>query len=111
MYRTTKLLSRSVRVAYPPTAGSLVLRTELDWDKDVEPTSVTPEGISTFEVQAYHPFLYFKPCLFQNGTFHWAKGGNQLLIYARARCSRPRIVESKVITGEKRPYSDPKKYG
>jgi predicted alpha/beta superfamily hydrolase len=80
MYRTNNLLSRTLRVAYPPEAGSLILRTDLDWDKDVKPVAVTSDGISTFEVEAYRPFLYFKPCLIANGKFHWAKGGNQLLI-------------------------------
>jgi predicted alpha/beta superfamily hydrolase len=80
MYRTSKLLSRTLRVAYPAGAGSLVLRTELDWERDIAPIAVNSGGISTFEVRTNHPFLYFKPCLVQNGKFHWAKGGNQLLI-------------------------------
>ena len=50
MYRTDKLLSRKLRVAYPPDDGSLVLRTELKWDENIEPVSVTSDGISTFEV-------------------------------------------------------------
>ena len=79
-YQTGTLLTRALRVAYPPGSGDLVLRTELDWDKDVEPISITADGISTFKVQACHPFLYFKPCLVQNGKFHWARGDNQLLI-------------------------------
>lgn len=80
IYRTSALLSRTLRMAYPPEAGGLVLRTELDWNKDVEPTTVSSDGISTFEVRAYRPFIYFKPCLVENGRFHWARGDNQLLI-------------------------------
>ena len=80
LYRTERCSHAALRVAYPPGSGALVLRTELDWDKDVEPASVTVDGISTFQIQACHPFLYFKPCLVQNGKFHWAKGDNQLLI-------------------------------
>lgn len=80
IYRTNKLLERTLRVAYPPGQGELVLRTELDWDTNVAPVSLTPDGISTFVIEACHPFLYFKPCLIQDGHFYWAKGDNQLLI-------------------------------
>ena len=80
LYKTNTLLARNVRVAYPPDSGRIVLRTELDWDKNIEPVSESADGISTFQVQAHHPFLYFKPCLMQNGQLHWAKGDNRLLI-------------------------------
>ena len=80
LYRTKTLLSRTLRIAYPPNTGRMVLRTELDWDKNLDPVSVTPAGIWTFEVKAHHPFLYFKPCLIRDGTLHWAKGDNHLLI-------------------------------
>ena len=80
LYQTRTLLERTLRIAYPPGSGELVLRTELDWNKNVEPVSVTPEGVSTFKVAACHPFLYFKPCLIEDGELHWAKGDNQLLI-------------------------------
>ena len=80
LYRTRTLLERTLQIAYPPGSGELVLRTELDWNKNVEPVSVTPEGVSTFKLAARHPFLYFKPCLIQNDHFHWAQGDNQFLI-------------------------------
>ena len=80
LYRTNVRLNRRLRVAYPPGRGRLILRTELDWEKDVEAIDTTPEGVRTFEVEAHHPFLYFKPCLIQKGKLHWAKGDNQLLI-------------------------------
>ena len=80
LYRTEALLKRALRVAYPPTSGRIVLRTELDWDKNIEASDITEGGISIFQVEAHHPFLYFKPCLIQDGQLHWAKGDNQLLI-------------------------------
>jgi predicted alpha/beta superfamily hydrolase len=85
-----------LRVAYPPGSGQVVLRTELDWDKDIEPISITADGISKFQVEAYHPFLYFKPCLLQNGQLHWAKGDNQLLIMSEddRRISYPHFFGS-----------------
>ena len=80
LYRTNTPLRRTLRVAYPPGRGELVLRTELDWDANVAAASSTPHGISTFIIETYYPFLYFKPCLIQDGHFYWAKGENQLLI-------------------------------
>ena len=66
LYHTAPL-RRIVRVAYPRGAGGIVLRTELDWEKNLQASSVDEEGISSFEVEAHHPFLYFKPCLVQKG--------------------------------------------
>jgi predicted alpha/beta superfamily hydrolase len=59
----------------------VVLRTEQDWDKDIEPVSVSDEGnTSTFHLQADQPFLYFKACLVQGGKHHWSMGPNKLLL-------------------------------
>lgn len=81
LYRTGKKLERTLRVAYPPGNGEVVLRTELDWEKDVKPVSVSADGtVSTFKLKAAHPFLYFKPCLRQGDRLHWARGDNQLLL-------------------------------
>jgi len=79
-YRTENLLRRTLRVAYPPGHGEIVLRTELDWDQDVPPISTTGDGISTFQLETCEPFLYFKPCLIKGQQFLWAKGDNRLLI-------------------------------
>jgi predicted alpha/beta superfamily hydrolase len=78
-YKTTRLLTRSLRIAHPAKSGELVLRTELDWDQDIQPIS-SSEGIWTFKLEAHHPYLYFKVCLRKDGQLHWAKGDNQLLI-------------------------------
>ena len=60
----------------------MVLRTELDWDLDVEPTEVSDDGAtSTFVLEAGRPFLYLKPCL-RNGDDapRWAVGPNLLAL-------------------------------
>lgn len=82
LYKTSKTLKRTLRVAYPAGKGRIVLRTENDWEKDIEPVSVSKDGnTSTFEVEADQPFLYFKSCLIDNeGAFHWAVGDNNLLL-------------------------------
>ena len=79
LYKTGKPLKRRLKVAYPAGRGQLLLRTELDWQRDVHPVSV--EGaVSTFELEARQPFLYFKAVLEVDGQQHWAVGDNSLLL-------------------------------
>ena len=80
-YETKMLLRRRIRVRYPAGEGSIVLRTELDWDRDLEPVVVEDDGTtSTFELEARKPFLYFKPCLRKEGQRRWAVGPNRLVL-------------------------------
>jgi predicted alpha/beta superfamily hydrolase len=81
LYRTERALRRTLRVAYPSGRGRVVLRTEKDWERSLEPVAVSEDGnVSTFEVEADQPFLYFKPCLVESGATHWAGGPNKLLL-------------------------------
>lgn len=82
LYKTSKTLTRNLRVAYPAGRGRMILRTETDWDKDIESISVSEDGtITTFKIEADQPFLYFKPCLItEDGAYHWAVGTNKLLL-------------------------------
>jgi predicted alpha/beta superfamily hydrolase len=82
LYKTSTIQKRTLRVAYPAGKGKMVLRTQNDWDKDVEPISVSTDGnISTFELSVDQPFLYFKPCLVTgDGEYHWSVGANKLLL-------------------------------
>ena len=74
---------RRLRVCYPPGIGTLVIRTELDWERDIHSTELSSDGTTaTFQVEAQKPFVYFKPCLIQNANLHWAVGPNNLLIMA-----------------------------
>lgn len=75
------VFKRTLRVAYPEGKGDIVLRTELDWDKDVHPDSVSPDGtIWTFSIETDAHFLYFKPCLLKDGKCKWSVGPNKLLL-------------------------------
>jgi predicted alpha/beta superfamily hydrolase len=60
----------------------MVLRTELDWDRDLEPVAVSEEGeTSTFELEARKPFLYFKPCLRTGDEgVRWCVGPDMLVL-------------------------------
>ena len=81
LYSTRTTLERTLRVAYPAEGGRLVLRTEQDWERDVEPEAASEDGtIWTFRVRADQPFVYFKPCLVRGGGVHWAVGPNNLLL-------------------------------
>ena len=82
MYQTETVLRRQLRVGYPAGHGRMVLRSELDWDRDLEPIRVSADGkTSTFALEARKPFLYFKPCLrTPNGALRWAIGPNMLVL-------------------------------
>lgn len=81
LYRTQRVLRRQLRVRYPLTEGKIVLRTDLDWDVDLEAASVTDDGTTfTFELEAKRPFLYFKPCWIVGAEARWAMGENSLVL-------------------------------
>jgi predicted alpha/beta superfamily hydrolase len=78
---TTASFRRKLRVCYPSGAGTLVLRAELDWERDIYPVALSSDGrTATFEVEANQPFVHFKPCLINKGSVHWAVGTNKLLV-------------------------------
>jgi hypothetical protein len=54
---------RTLRVVYPLAEGRIALRTEADWEKDIEPDETDGRGTFTFTVESEKPFLYFKPVL------------------------------------------------
>jgi len=60
----------------------MVLRTEVDWDRDIEADSVSRDGTTwTFTIESPRPFVYFKPCLRgDDGASRWAVGGNRLAL-------------------------------
>ncbi len=72
---------RTVRVRYPLTAGTLLLRSQNDWNRDLEADRVDEGGsLFTFTVEADQPFLYVKPCLRVRKELHWASGANTLVL-------------------------------
>ena len=77
----------------------MVLRTEKDWDANLEPIAVSDDGtVSTFELEADQPFLYFKPCLVESGSTHWSLGPNKLAIMTEpdARVAYPYFFSPEV---------------
>jgi predicted alpha/beta superfamily hydrolase len=82
IYKTETLLRRQLRVRYPVEKGSrIVLRTEMDWDKNVEPESVSDDGqTSIFTLECKKPFLYFKVLLQTGSQYQWSVGENLLAL-------------------------------
>lgn len=81
LYKTQNILERTLRVSYPVGGGRIILRTEQDWEKDVEAIEVSEDGnTSTFKLKADQPFLYFKPCLIKDDKIFWSIGSNNLLL-------------------------------
>lgn len=66
-------------VTYPLKAGQrLVLRTAVDWDRDVEPVEATTTQ-AWFELPDFAVTLELKPCLREGAQLHWAKRPNYVL--------------------------------
>jgi predicted alpha/beta superfamily hydrolase len=71
----------TIRVIYPLRSGKIVLRTDVDWNHDVEPVAVNPErNVFEFHYELNRPYFYFKPCVVDQSGFHWAVGTNYLAV-------------------------------
>lgn len=72
-----------VRVISPHDPARLVLRSELDWNRDVRPDAVDPAaGRAEFTLSSDQPYLAYKPCLALPGEFRWSVGANKLALLA-----------------------------
>lgn len=69
-----------IRVTYPLTNGRIVLRTDRDWDMNIEAMSVA-DDTSEFRIESEEPFFYFKPLLIRDdGSEVWSRGENYLAV-------------------------------
>ena len=74
-----------IRIHYPTNGGRIVLRTEEDWDSNIQAHSVRQKGsISEFQIATERPYFYFKPVLLYEGVTTWSRGENFLAIPASA---------------------------
>ncbi|MEQ1588120.1 MAG: alpha/beta hydrolase-fold protein [Cyclobacteriaceae bacterium] len=105
LYKTSKVIKRNLRIAYPAGKGRIVVRTEQDWKKDLEAISVSEDGnTSTFQIEVDQPFIYFKPILISDdGVYHWSTGANKLLLMEEAD---QRKMYPYFFSSEKGRYSD-----
>lgn len=71
--------SRVVRVHYPLKDGRIILRTDADWDRDIEPARETgSDEMWEFVIRSRQPFFYFKPMFVRENTKVWSRGENYL---------------------------------
>ncbi len=84
MYSLHEARELCLRVHYPAICAQLVLRTDLDWDHDILPSVVDPNGaFADFNVETTHPFVYLKAALRIPSGLLWAKGANRLIVATR----------------------------
>ncbi|GDX81264.1 hypothetical protein LBMAG42_30750 [Deltaproteobacteria bacterium] len=67
-----------IEIVYPVAEGRLVLRTEADWEADLEPAALTTTG-AVFDVQVPGPTVALKPGLLGETGLRWAHGPNYVL--------------------------------
>lgn len=76
----------SIRILHPQLlpGARIVLRTSLDWDRDVEANRVEDDGTRwEFAVGCEEPYFYFKPVVRGDGQFvKWSVGSNYLAVTA-----------------------------
>jgi len=71
----------TIRVFYPHSPGDLVLRSALDWNRDLEPERVDPEArMAEFRIRSENSYLEYKPCLRRPQGFSWSVGTNKLAL-------------------------------
>lgn len=70
-----------VRVHYPLERGRILLRSDADWERDLEPVAGdAAAGWSEFRVDFEGHFSYFKPVLADARGRTWARGENLLAL-------------------------------
>jgi predicted alpha/beta superfamily hydrolase len=77
---------RKIRVFYPLHGGRIVLRTEADWKRNIEPEAISKEDrFFEFSVASEHPFLYLKPFLIVGEESLRAAGMNDLAVLTESK--------------------------
>src|SRR5947208_4202659 len=70
---------QTIRVVYPTGDAKMVLRTEQNWDANIEPVGLN-DCVSKFVIETKRPYFYFKPVLLQDNTVQWSRGENFLAV-------------------------------
>lgn len=77
----TRQSTVEIQIHYPLTHGQMVLRTNLDWDLDVQPTHCSEDGQRTeFRISTDQPYIYFKPVWRGDDGLRWSAGDNYLVV-------------------------------
>jgi predicted alpha/beta superfamily hydrolase len=68
-----------IQVFYPCNKGRIVLRTEFDWNQNIEPNYVSDDRtISEFTIESHQKYFYFKPCFESDQGLKYSQGDNYL---------------------------------
>src|SRR5256884_1258391 len=70
---------QTIRVVYPAGDAKIVLRTEQNWDANIEPVGQN-DCVSKFAIETERPYFYFKPVLLRVNTAQWSRGENFLAV-------------------------------
>ena len=71
----------TISVFYPLQRGRLVLRTDADWNHEIEPVEIDGGAHRfDFKIATGRPYFYFKPCIVEGEACHWSRGTNYLAI-------------------------------
>src|SRR5947207_2777023 len=70
---------QTIRVVYPTGDAKMVLRTEQNWDANIEPVGQN-DCVSKFAIETERPYFYFKPVLLRDNTTQWSRGENFLAV-------------------------------
>src|SRR6266536_3470829 len=70
---------QTIRVVYPTDDAKMVLRTEQNWDANIEPVGQN-DCVSKFAIETERPYFYFKPVLLGDNTAQWSRGENFLAV-------------------------------
>src|SRR5438552_12045771 len=74
-----KPYKQPIRVIYPKDSARIALRTDDDWNVNVE--AVGRNGCTTeFQIETERPYFYFKPVLIHDGATMWSRGENCLAV-------------------------------
>jgi predicted alpha/beta superfamily hydrolase len=75
-------------VRYPLERGAILLRSDADWERNLEPVAGAPGvGAWEFRLRFDGEFAYYKPVLVDERGTHWAQGENLLALPDR-RCTQ-----------------------
>ncbi len=71
----------TLRIHYPLEEGDLLLRTDGDWEADIQPAAVGPERTwFDFPLTLAQHYSYYKPILRRGDEILWSKGENYLAV-------------------------------
>jgi len=73
------MITQKIHIIYPRGNGRIVLRTEHNWDANIEAV-IENKHVTEFLVQTEQPFFYFKPVLVEDGKVQWSGGENFLAV-------------------------------